>query len=167
MSDHDAPPPRLRHSARALVIDSDERILLLRVTVADGVWVWIAPGGGLETGESPLDALRRELVEEIGLRFTDPPPHVWHQRIVEPGHIEGYDGVVNDFYLVRTEHFAPRGTMSPEQLRAELVYGHRWWGLDEIQTYAGADFFGPRKLGELLIRLLRNGAPPAPISIGL
>ncbi len=166
MSDLDAPPPRLRHAARALVIDSDDRILLLRVIV-DDVSVWIAPGGGIETGESPLDALRRELVEEIGLRFTDAPPHVWHQRIVEPGHIEGYDGVVNDFYFVRAEHFAPNGTMTPEELRAELVYGHRWWGLDEIRSYAGADFFGPRRLGDLLTSLLRDGPPATPIPIGL
>src|SRR5262245_43193604 len=166
MSDHDGVPPRLRRGARAVVVDRDDRILLLRVIVDDASG-WITPGGGIETGESLLDALRRELLEEIGLRLTDPPPHVWHQRRVEPGHIEGYDGVVNDFYLVRSDHFAPRGSLSPEQLRAELVYGHRWWAIDEIQTYAGADFFGPRKLGDLLPALLRDGPPPEPIQIGL
>jgi hypothetical protein len=57
--------------------------------------------------------------------------------------------------------------MSPEVLRAELVYGHRWWGLNEIQSYVGADFFGPRKLGKLLIPLLRDGPPATPIPIGL
>ena len=160
-------PLRLRHGARALVVDPDERILLLRVLVEDGVSVWITPGGGIETGESPLDALRRELVEEVGLRLDDTPPHMWHQEHVEPGHIEGYDGVVNDYFLVHTEHFAPCGTMTPEQLRAELVYGHRWWGLDEIRSYAGADFFGPRRLGDLLGSLLRDGAPATPIPIGL
>ena len=67
--------PRLRPGARALVVDPDEQILLLPVPVDDGVSVWITPGGGIETGESPLDALRRELVEEVGLRLNDPPPH--------------------------------------------------------------------------------------------
>lgn len=163
----DEAPPRLRHAARALVVDPDEQILLLRVIVDDGVSVWIAPGGGIEAGESPLDALRRELLEEVGLRLADEPPHVWHQRHVKPGHIDGYEGVVNDYFLVRTDHFAPRGTMTPEQLRAELVYGNRWWTLDEIRSYVGADFFGPRRLGELLASLLRDGPPAAPLPIGL
>jgi 8-oxo-dGTP pyrophosphatase MutT (NUDIX family) len=30
--------------------------------------------------ESPLQALERELDEEIGLALVDEPPHVWHQR---------------------------------------------------------------------------------------
>ena len=57
--------------------------------------------------------------------------------------------------------------MTPEQLRAELVYGHRWWGLDEIRSYAGADLFGPRRLGDLLGSLLRDGPPATPTPIGL
>jgi 8-oxo-dGTP diphosphatase len=166
MPDPDA-PPRLRHGARALVIDHEDRILLLRVLVQDGSSVWITPGGGIEPGESPLEALERELVEEVGLRLNDSPPHVWHQRIVDPGHVDDYDGVVNDYFLVRTDHFAPRGTMTPEQLRAELVYGHRWWAVEEIRSYAGADFFGPRRLGELVVPLLAGELPTSPISIGL
>ncbi len=163
----DETAPRLRHAARALLLDPDQRILLLRAMVDDETSVWIAPGGGIEAGESPLDALHRELIEEVGLRFTGMPPHVWHQRHVDPGHIEGYDGVLNDYFLVRTEHFAPHGTMTPEQLRAELVYGHRWWGLDEIRSHTGTDLFGPRRIGELLTTLLRDGPPATPIPIGL
>lgn len=35
-----------------------------------GVWCW--PGGGVETGESPEDAARRELHEEAGIDFSGP-----------------------------------------------------------------------------------------------
>jgi 8-oxo-dGTP diphosphatase len=150
-----------------VVVDPDDRILLLRVVAEDGVTVWLTPGGGIEPGESRLAALRRELAEEIGLRLSDDPPHVWHQRFVEAGHIDGYDGVVNDFFLIRTPHFEPHGSMTPEQLRAELVYGHRWWSIDEIRTYVGGAVFAPRGLGELLLRLLRDGPPASPVPIGL
>jgi 8-oxo-dGTP diphosphatase len=159
--------PRLRAAARAIVVDREQRVLLLCSIIGDRRTIWLAPGGGLEPGESRLAALRRELIEEIGLRLTGDPPHVWHQRVVAPGHVDGYDGVINDFFLVRTDHFSPRGTMTPEQLRAELMYGHRWWPIDEIQTYTGDAVFAPRRLGELLPPLLHDGPPKTPVTIGL
>jgi 8-oxo-dGTP pyrophosphatase MutT (NUDIX family) len=54
-------------------VDEADRVLLCRFAFdkPDGpVVVWAAPGGGLEPGETPLAALRRELAEEIGLLPT-------------------------------------------------------------------------------------------------
>src|SRR4051794_7804222 len=105
--------PNLRHSARALILTDDERILLRRHVLPGppAGFVWAAPGGGVESGETPLAALRRELREEVGLAIDADPPHVWHQEVVS-GHVPGYDGVVNDYFLVRTAAFLPRGTLS-------------------------------------------------------
>jgi 8-oxo-dGTP pyrophosphatase MutT (NUDIX family) len=158
--------PRLRAAARAIILDRDDRVLLLRAIVEDGATIWLTPGGGIEPGESLLAALSRELIEEVGLRLTDDPQHVWHQRVVEPGHVDGYDGVINDFFLVRTDHFEPRGTMTQDEFRAELLYGHRWSPIGEIQTYVGDAFFAPRRLGELLRPLLQQGPPATPTDIG-
>ena len=48
-------------------MDADDRVLLLRAVPSDGSPFWFPPGGGVEPGETELDAGRRELVEETGL----------------------------------------------------------------------------------------------------
>lgn len=160
--------PLLRPAARGLILNEEDRLLLCRMSFPDGgVVVWAAPGGGVEPDESPRHALRRELDEEIGLAVTGEPPHVWHQQVVEPGHAAGYDGVINDYFLIRTPHFCPSGSLSDEALRAEHVTGFRWWTAAELQAYRGDAEFSPRDLPRLLIVLLASSPPEAPLPLGL
>jgi 8-oxo-dGTP diphosphatase len=49
----------------AAIMDEDERILCVRMNYATHAWT--TPGGRVEHGESPLDALKREVLEESGL----------------------------------------------------------------------------------------------------
>ncbi|RFU85199.1 NUDIX hydrolase [Streptomyces triticagri] len=51
--------------ARLLVTDAQDRVLLVHTTGSRPRW--IAPGGIVERGESPLTAARREFHEEVGL----------------------------------------------------------------------------------------------------
>ena len=62
----DEPPPQIVSSVRALVF-RDESILLMQNL--DGSH--IHPGGRVEAGESHLEALRRELVEEASVEITE------------------------------------------------------------------------------------------------
>ncbi|MFI6857008.1 NUDIX hydrolase [Streptomyces sp. NPDC050416] len=164
------PSVHLRHSVRAIILDEDDRILLCRFAIPEpaGTVVWAAPGGGIEQGETPLAALRRELWEEVGLeiRGTD-PPHVWHQEVVAAGHAVGYDGVVNDYFLVRTAAFDPRGSLSDDELAAENISGLKWWHPQEVAGYDGPDLFSPRDLATPLTALIASGVPAAPVPLGL
>ncbi|MEU8155284.1 NUDIX domain-containing protein [Micromonospora sp. NPDC048986] len=160
----------LRRSARAVVVDEDDRVLLLRLAIPDPagtIAVWITPGGGVEDGETPLAALRRELREEVGLALDADPPQVWRQEIVAAGFAPGHDGVVNDYFLVRTASFTPRGVMSDEELAAEHVIGWRWWSLSEISEHRGPELFSPRDLATPLTELINDGVPVQPVALGL
>jgi 8-oxo-dGTP pyrophosphatase MutT (NUDIX family) len=61
-------PVAARPAGRAVRLDSAHRLLLLRWRDPyDGSWLREPPGGGIESGETPPDAARRELAEETGL----------------------------------------------------------------------------------------------------
>jgi 8-oxo-dGTP diphosphatase len=60
--------PRFTVSAGAVVVDERGRVLLLKHVFRMGSG-WGIPGGFLEKGEQPDEAIRRELREEVGLEL--------------------------------------------------------------------------------------------------
>src|ERR1051326_8927544 len=55
---------------RALVLDRESRVFLIRHTYTPG---WQLPGGGVEAGETLIEALKRELKEERNIELSGPP----------------------------------------------------------------------------------------------
>jgi ADP-ribose pyrophosphatase len=63
----------MHHPGGAAVVAIDERArvcLLRQFRHAAGGWIWELPAGKLEPGEPPAQTVRRELVEEGGVRAT-------------------------------------------------------------------------------------------------
>nr|WP_227467739.1 NUDIX domain-containing protein [Nocardioides lijunqiniae] len=162
----------MRRTVRAVILDED-CVLLCRfrpphpAVPPHVTGIWAAPGGGVEPGELPLEALRRELHEETGLVVDADPPHVWHQELAMPGLEGAYDGLVNDYFLVRTARFEPRGAFSDEELAAELISELRWWRHADIAGYHGPDLFSPRDLATPLAALIDGVVPDQPLTLGL
>jgi 8-oxo-dGTP diphosphatase len=61
---------RFTVTAGAVIFNDQKQVLLLKHRFRTGSG-WGLPGGFLEKGEQPIDALRRELCEEIGLEVED------------------------------------------------------------------------------------------------
>ena len=78
---------------RGVVLDGDNKVFLVRHSYVSG---WHLPGGGVEVGETFLEALRRELVEEGRIELTGEP--VLHGLFFN-GHVSRRDHVA--VYVVR------------------------------------------------------------------
>lgn len=126
-------PGKYRTAARILV-RSGERVLLFEDSdpgVPGARW-WVTPGGGIDPGETPLQAAVRELAEETGRVVTEqdlvgPVAHRWA--------VHGYSDLVlrqeEWFFLLDTEPFEvdTTGHTLEEQL---LLQGSQWWALADL-----------------------------------
>ena len=94
---------------------------------------WILPGGGVESGESLLEAAVREIYEETGLTFAASDLRGFDFLEFEQEWTGGdYDtGEAHFFELEVSEQFEPDpANWTLEEIRDNLE--HRWWNLDEL-----------------------------------
>jgi len=153
-----ADAPLERHAARVLLLDADERVLLIAHDPGDGRRVWTAPGGGLKPGEDHRSAARRELNEEFGLAL-EPGPWVWSRRVTF-----AFRGVYLDqaerWFLARADAHDPGAAPLDDHGIDEA----RWFTLLELTDH---DLIvAPRSLADHLAALLRDGPPPTPVDVG-
>ena len=78
---------------RGVELDGEDRVFLVKHSYVAG---WHLPGGGVEAGETFLEALRRELIEEGRIELTDEP--VLHGLFFN-GHVSRRDHVA--VYVIR------------------------------------------------------------------
>jgi 8-oxo-dGTP pyrophosphatase MutT (NUDIX family) len=156
---------RLRRGARAVVLDPDDRVLLVRFDFPDASF-WATPGGGVEPGETHEEALVRELVEEAGLEDVVLGPLIWTRTHVVPFASGRWDGQTERYFLLRTHRFEPAPRQTAEELAAEWVTAIRWWTQAELAA-ARDVVFAPRRLPELVAALVRDGPPGEPLDVGV
>jgi len=132
--------PRLRTAARIFLLDEQDRVLLLheRLDLDRPDSHWIAPGGGLEDGETLSDAAVREVYEETGLRIElpDAAEPVFVERELFSFAGQQIDQT-NHYFLVRASaelSATPVRRLAPTEYEAVIALGSRWWSLEELDT---------------------------------
>ena len=126
-----------RETARIMLIDEENRIFLLKTHFDPEVGLpprWLTPGGGIDSGESTLQAAVRELYEETGMTVS--PEVLGEPVLVASGRWDWADGLnyhtyTDTIYELKVQNFQPDTSgFTQDELRDILEY--RWWTLEEI-----------------------------------
>lgn len=149
-----------RQAARAILLTPDDEVLLMRVEVQNGMF-WICPGGGLQAGETPVQALRRELAEELGLTDARIGPLLWRRRHEMTLYGRRWHQS-EDYFAVATERFAP---VMQDRAEARTLREFRWWQMAELRHSTQAVV--PQSLLRIVLDFRANGPPQAPLAIEL
>ena len=146
-----------RASVRVVCLDSSARVLLLQWRdPSNGELLWEPPGGGIEAGESPVDAARRELVEETGLdpdavenRSLDVARDAWWKGRRHVG--------IEPFFVARFagDRLAVSRDGLLEEERQNLV-GHEWLGPEDLAALV--DRVEPPNLASVVAALDPGGS---------
>lgn len=101
---------------RAIVVRNKSEILLVKHTYRDG---WHTPGGGIESGETPLEAISRELFEEVGITIKAKP-------MLFSVYLNKWQGLDDYPILYIVHHFEEGQSNSPE------IDQKRWFSVSEL-----------------------------------
>lgn len=146
----------VRQAVRVVLLDPDDRVLLLWHARPGDDDHWAPPGGGVEPGEDLRTAAARELAEEVGLAGVALARPVWlwqhcfryHGRLIEQH---------ETVYAARVPSPQVPGGAA-RHLVADGIAEMRWWSLPELARCRKAVW--PGGLAHLAPMLLHGDLDP-------
>lgn len=107
--------PRILLVARAVILDGG-KVLLIRRSRSDrwGAGKWEIPGGKLDSGQSVLEVVQREVEEETGLTIKVGRGEIFtfsDKKIIKIGRYKGYSYLA---LIFKTDDFSGRLRLGPE-----------------------------------------------------
>ena len=168
MQDADDDTGVARRAVRVVVTDAAGRVLLLRTRDASapeaGEW-WELPGGGIEPGETYVEAARRELLEEVGIagEVDQIGPADW--RRTASFRYRGERRLQHEL-VVRVALDDERPAVDGAGRAGHEQEDHleaRWWPVADIQA-SGARFY-PGRLSALIAGFIAGDRIDEPLEV--
>lgn len=106
---------------KCIVVNRDGQILAIRRTTNDHhrSGCWDLPGGGYEQGEDVVDAVRREVMEEVGLKVGEVTPIYIASGIDDSSEfMNGHFVFANCYY---TRDWSGQVTLSDEHIEYQWI----------------------------------------------
>jgi 8-oxo-dGTP pyrophosphatase MutT (NUDIX family) len=130
-------PGQHRETARVILCKPDGSVFLLKTHFDPEVGLpprWITPGGGIDAGETVLEAALRELAEETGIQVA--PEALGDLIWKSEGRWDWADGqnhhtFVDHFYLLQITDFELDVSGWTQDEHRDVIE-HRWWSLAEL-----------------------------------
>lgn len=149
-----------RPTARVLLLDARDRILLLKgrlPSAPERPGAWFTVGGGVEPGETFVQAAAREIQEETGITDAVIGPVVW----VREGVMKMPEPMLfKECYLVARCAGAEPVREGWNALERELIDDIRWWTLGDLTLTTDGVF--PPGLAQRLPPILEGRFPAEP-----
>jgi 8-oxo-dGTP pyrophosphatase MutT (NUDIX family) len=144
-----------RRTSRVVLFDSEKNFLLFFTTAPDssGVARWITPGGGVDPGETHLQAAVRELFEETGLSVSGVGEPVWNHDFDVTWDSADHSTGHAQFYALSVDRFEPATTHWTPEEHVDVL-GHRWWSVGDL--LASGELFEPAELPLLVCHLMEK-----------
>ena len=146
-------PGQHRETARILLTNATGEFFLLLTHFDPEVGLpprWITPGGGIDEGETAIEAAVRELWEETGISVSQ---EALGEKLGEiSGRWSWGDGInhhtyVDHFFKLQVDRFELDDSGWTEDEHRDVLE-YRWWSLAELK--ATGEQVGPHGLAELI-----------------
>lgn len=148
---------RERPSARLLVLDEQNCVLLFKFVFKDGVLAgkdfWATPGGAVNAGETFEEAAKRELFEETGIRIDSVDTHIAERQFVltmpDGEHVAAHE----KFFVIRTKNPKLINDHQTDE-ESQVMADYKWWHIEDLRATSETVF--PEDLADILIETAKG-----------